>query len=429
MTEPESEVIVERRGHAPPWLFGILVQPFSAAVGFLALAVPSWLSGEGMSLAKIAVISGTAFLPHAFKVFWSPLIDIGAKRKIWYFGGAIAVAGFLWAAIVLPDPIHHLGLFTTLLTLAQVAAATSSSALDSLMALNTDTNAQGRAGGFYAAGNVGGTTLLGALFIWMTEHTRPGLEGPLVAVIVLLTCVGGIVLVDSKAATDALTEVKSLLAKGMENVRAIVSDLWATLKTKEGITGLIICGAPVGAGAITNLWTGMAGSYHVSKDTLDLFAVVVGGTSSLGSVVGGFIADRISRRLAYCLSGGLTALIGLAWAMGPFTPTTFLLGISFYGFANGMAFAAFYGLVLEVVSHGAAVTTKYTSFVAIANLAGSYVTAWDGFSGTLPVFARFGKAAPLVGDALITFAGISLVALMTLIARGTTKPTPVVEPS
>ncbi len=414
----EGPSAIELR-HAPPFLFGILVQPFSAAVAFLSLAVPHWLEGEGMSLEKIALISGTAFMPHALKVFWAPLIDLGPRRKRWYFGASVAVAALLLAAVLLPDPIHHLGIFTVLLTGAQVAAATSSAALDALMAITTHPSKQGRAGGYYAAGNVGGTSLLGAFFIWLMSRTGPHVAGPVMAGLVLLTCVWALDLVEPRA--------EAALSKALAKITALVKDLLSTFKSREGITGLIICAAPVGCGALTNLWTGMTGAYHVSTRMVEITTVVVSATSALGSVVGGYVADRINRRLAYCISGGITGLAAFVWALCPLTPMSYAIGTAAYGFANGMAFAAFYGMVLEIVSHGAAVTTKYTAFVAISNLAISYATIFDGWSGTIPTFAHFGKAAPLVGDAVITFAGIFVVALMTLIARRfkTTAPAPV----
>lgn len=410
----ESDASAAPGRYAPPFLFGILVQPFSAAVAFLSLAVPHWLEGQGMSLEKIALISGTAFMPHALKVFWAPLIDLGARRKTWYFGASFAVAALLLAAVLLPDPLHHLGLFTVLLTCAQIAAATSSAALDALMAVTTHPSKQGRAGGYYAAGNVGGTSLLGAFFIFLMSYFGPHVSGAIMAGTVIATCVWAIYLVEPLAA--------SALDQALAKIKALVKDLVGTLKSKEGITGLIICAAPVGCGALTNIWTGMTGAYHVTTRMVEITTLVVSATSALGSVVGGYLADRINRRLAYCVSGGLTGLAALVWAFAPFSPTSYAVGTAAYGFANGMAFAAFYGMVLEIVSHGAAVTTKYTAFVAISNLAISYATIFDGWAGTVPSFSHFGKAAPLVGDAVITFAGILVVALMTLIARRFRKP-------
>ena len=37
----------------PPWLFGILILPFGAAVGFVQIAVPLWLRAKGLSIEQI----------------------------------------------------------------------------------------------------------------------------------------------------------------------------------------------------------------------------------------------------------------------------------------------------------------------------------------------------------------------------------------
>ena len=88
-------------------------------------------------------------------------------------------------------------------------------------------------------------------------------------------------------------------------------------------------------------------------------------------MLGGYLSDRMNRRLSYALAGGITALAALGMAAAPRTPLTYAIGTLSYSFANGIAFAAFAGLVLEMVSHGAAVTTKYTLYTAVSNLAES----------------------------------------------------------
>ena len=91
------------------------------------------------------------------------------------------------------------------------------------------------------------------------------------------------------------------------------------------------------------------------------------------------------------------------------TTTTYIWGTLAYSFANGAGFAAFAGMVLEMVSEGAAVTTKYSLFVAASNFAISYTTALDGHASE---FRGIGTRASIAADGIITFAGISLVVLI-----------------
>src|SRR5512144_676597 len=111
--------------------------PFGAAVGYLQIAAPFWLRSSGVSLAEIGAISATAFQPHAWKILWVPLLDVGPYRRRWYVVSVVATAALLAGAALVPDPGSHLPLFTLLVTAAQVSAATSSAAVNALMAIST----------------------------------------------------------------------------------------------------------------------------------------------------------------------------------------------------------------------------------------------------------------------------------------------------
>ncbi|HYG69459.1 MAG TPA: MFS transporter, partial [Anaeromyxobacteraceae bacterium] len=81
----------------PPWLFLFLDLPFGAAVGYLMIAVPFWLRHGGLSLEAIGALSATAFAPHALKILWIPVLDIGSYRRAWYLGMTAGTAGLLVA--------------------------------------------------------------------------------------------------------------------------------------------------------------------------------------------------------------------------------------------------------------------------------------------------------------------------------------------
>ena len=101
--------------------------------------------------------------------------------------------------------------------------------------------------------------------------------------------------------------------------------------------------------------------------------------SALGSLVGGFVCDRMNRMQAYALSGGLAALFAVYLAFAPHTPWTYALGYSGYSIAAGFAYAVFTALVLEVMGrrHHAA-GTAYSLFVSTGNLPILYMTWLDG---------------------------------------------------
>jgi PAT family beta-lactamase induction signal transducer AmpG len=389
---------------APPFLFAILILPFGAAIGFLQVAAPYWLRQDGLPLSEIAVVSASGFLPHAWKILWVPLIDVVGTRRGWYLTMTALTALALAAVSLVPDRAHHLGLFTALITLAQATAATASAAGDALMAITTRPEDKGRAGGFWMAGTIGGTGLLGALAIWLSSHATPTMTGLVLAAIVLGAGAWGLLLDEPhRRIEDA--PVDTVLGR----VGHVLRDLLATVKTREGVTGLLICAAPVGCGAMTNLFAGIAADYHASESVVQLVnGPGCGLVAALGSILGGYLADRVGRRQIYVLAGGLTALAGLAMWAGPMNGWTYAGGTLAYSFANGIAFAALAGMILEMVGHGPAVATKYALFVAVSNQAISYVTYLDGRATT---FRGWGPRGALAFDAFITAAGIAFLLL------------------
>jgi predicted MFS family arabinose efflux permease len=173
---------------------------------------------------------------------------------------------------------------------------------------------------------------------------------------------------------------------------------------------------------MSNLFAGMGIDYRAGANLVSLTVGVGGGIAgAAGALLGGVLADRMNRRIAYAASGGLTALCALAMAAAPMTPVTYAWGTFTYLFAGGIAFATWAGVVLELVGLSAATATKYALFNATANLAISYVTALNGMGSRL-LAERFGLAparGALVTDATLTFLGVGVLLLMVvLVGRG-----------
>jgi hypothetical protein len=273
------------------------------------------------------------------------------------------------------------------------------------------------------AGNVGGTGVLGALALWLASNAAPAVAGVVLAAIVVAAGSTALVIREPRVAEDALLHGASLLRALGHRLASMVQDLWRTVRGREGFTGLLICLAPVGCGALTNLFSGVANQYGASQRVVEAVNGLGGGLAgALGSLVGGWLADRMNRRLAYALAGGLTALTAVAMLAAPMVPATYAAGVLAYGFANGIAFATWAGMVLEMVEHTAAVATKYALFTAASNMAISYVTALDGWAsdwaGPGGIWAGLESARrALAFDAAITFGGIAFLVGMVAVTR------------
>jgi len=407
----------------PPTLYLLLDLPYGAAVGYLSVAVPFWLAARGVPLAGIAALSATAFLPHALKIFWVPLLDVGSHRKLWYLA-MVAGTGLLLAALsMFPGLLDRLWLYTVLLTAAQVTATTGHAALNALVAITTHERDKAKAAGYYMASNVGGTGLLGALALWLGSHTSPNVAGLVLAAVVFVSGAGALVISEPRRVDAALAAAEGALRALGLHAAAIMKDLWRTATSREGFTGLLISLAPVGCGALTNLFSGIARDFGASQRMVEVVNGIGGGLAgAVGSLIGGYLAERMNRRLAYAVAGGVTALSAIAMLAAPMTPTTYVWGVLAYNLANGIAFATWAGMVLDVVGNTAAVATSYALFVASSNLAISYVTALDGWASKFRGFDgswedAAGARGALAFDALITFFGIALLLAMVAVTR------------
>jgi hypothetical protein len=416
-----SEHAEPPRHFTPPTLYLLLDLPYGAAVGYLSVAVPFWLAARGVPLSAIAALSATAFLPHALKIFWVPLLDVGSHRKAWYLSMVACTGGLLAVLSIFPGLVDRLWLYTAILTAAQVSSTTGHAALNALVAITTHEKDKAKAAGYYMASNVGGTGLLGALALWLGSHTSPNVAGLVLATIVVASGAGAAFIVEPRAeAAGSKGSAWRVLAL---QLATIARALWRTAKSREGFTGLLISLAPVGCGALTNLFSGIANEYGASQRVVELVNGVGGGLAgALGALVGGLLAERMNSRLAYALAGGVTALSALAMLAAPMTPGTYVWGTLAYNFANGIAFATWAGMVLDVVGTGTAVATNYALFVASSNLAISYVTALDGwasaFRGLNGGWPRAAGARGALGfDAVLTFVGIAFLLAMVAVTR------------
>ncbi len=406
---------------SPPPIFAVTILPFAAAIGYMTIAAPYWLATRGVSLAVIGAISGTCLAPHALKFLWAPLLDLGGRRRAWFLATTLLTAALLVGLALLPSPERHLGLFTALAFLANVFGTTACAAADGLMALTTAPEHKGRAAAWRMAGNVGGTNVLGALVLWVSKRSSVPLAGVALAVITAAAA-PAVLAIHEPRPRRAIPGTSPLRAAG-SGLAAIGRDVWSTVRSRQGWTGIVICAVPVGAGALTNIFSAMAPEYGAGEDLVAAVNGFWGGVvGAVGSFVGGWIADRMNRRLAYALSGLLIAGSAAAMLMGPLTSLTFTWGTLLYNFATGISFAALAALVLEMVGHGDAAATKYTLFIAVANLAGSYVTALDGWASEI---GRAGARGALASDAALTLLGIGvLVAMVWLTRRAELAPVP-----
>lgn len=406
--------------HVHPALFGLLVMPFGLAVGYGTVAVPFILRNRGLEMGTIATISALALGPHAWKFLWAPALDAGWRRRSWYLGCiAVAAAALAGTTFIDPDPNARIGplaaitLYAIVLGIAQAAVATSSAALDALMAITLPDDKKGAASGWYNAGNLGGTGVGGALALYFAQNLAPLTTALLLAGFCVACGLPALLIHEDRPE-------KHPLGRAFLN---LLKDLWVTIKSREGWTGLVICLSPVGTGAATQLFSAIARDYGAGERHVEVVNGILGGLiGAVGCLVGGYLADRMNRRLCYVLAGAFTALCAVVMALAPLTPAGFTVGCLTYSFANGIAYAVFTAFVLEMIGHGPGVTTKYALFVSCSNQAISYVTWLDGKGYEWGKGQSFGGRVGLLGtEVLVTMIGISVLGMMFLYLRRTDR--------
>jgi MFS transporter, PAT family, beta-lactamase induction signal transducer AmpG len=350
-----------------PWLFGILAIPIGLSNAIIVILMPYVLRRQGVPVDRIAEIVALASIPNVWYFLYSPVVDLGLRRRSWILISATSAA--LFAALAVLSSTGSLAILTALLFTSGMVGSLISSANGALLSF-LDPSVRGHASGWYQAGNLGGGAIGGGMAIWLADRlSLPGLAFGVIVLIVL-------------PATAAL-----LIREPSPHRRAVIpvfrdlfGDLRELLWSRRTLVGMVFFLSPVGSAAVANLASGLGPDYHAPSSEVMWISGIAGGLlSALGSLIGGFVCDHMNRWQAYALSGGLAALFASYLGFAPHTAWTYALGYSGYSIAAGFAYAVFTALVLEVMGrrHHAA-GTAYSLFVATGNFPILYMTWLDG---------------------------------------------------
>jgi MFS transporter, PAT family, beta-lactamase induction signal transducer AmpG len=383
-----------RRTH--PIVFLFLIVPFGAMGGYLSVAIGYQLTQAGVSVEEVAALVAFSYLPQTWKFLWAPIADTTLSRKTWYlFAGAISALG-IFATGAIPADEKSLPLLYAAVLVSNVAVTFLAMASESLMIYNSPPELHGRAGGWFQAGNLGGSGLGGGAGLWLAQTLpEPWMAGAVLAVACALCAVALLFVPEPARVARTGHYGRSLLAVG--------KDLWDVARTRAGILALLICFLPIGSGAASNLWPAMADDWSASANTVALATGVFNGiVSALGCIVGGYACDRMDRKTAYVVYGALMALCAIAMALAPRTELMYVVFTLAYAFIQGLTYAGFTAVVLETIGLGAA-ATKFNVYASLSNMPIAYMTLIDGWAHT-----RWGASGLLDVEAAIGIVGIIL---------------------
>jgi len=382
--------------HSHPAIFMLLVLPFGILMGYVTVTFSYLFSKAGVPLEHIAALVGASTLPHVIKFLWAPLVDTSLSLKKWYILSNFVTAAGIFTAGILPIKESSLPILTSIIIFSNVAASFLGSAANGLSAYDTPAELKGRVSGYIQAGVLGGSGIGGGLGLWLTQHLNSvWISGTILAVSCLLCCFGLFFV------NEAISTIRA--ERMWKTFNNLYTDIWGSLKAEMGFLAIFLCFLPLGTGAASNLWSAIAGDWNASANTVAVATGVFGGIiTSFGCLVGGWICDRMNRKMAYVIFGFTQVICAIAMAFSPQTEIMYIIWTSFYAISTGLAYAGFSAFVFEAIGRGAA-ATKFAVYASLSNLPIYYMTIGDGWTHT-----HFGPQGMLYTEAAIGIIGIIL---------------------
>jgi hypothetical protein len=348
---------------------------------------------RGLGDSAIAELVAAALLPHTFKFLWAPIPDITFSRRKWYLASnalstiTLVILGFV------PVRSDTTDILKLLIFVNSVAITFLGMAVEGLLANIVGEEQRGSASGWLQAGNLGGVGIGGGVALWLAQ--RIGVSGAfLSAAFTLMMCSVALLKIDEPGRTG-----KESIAGA---VRGVIADVWHTImRSRMGILAMILCFLPVGSGAASALFAAMADRWNTPADAVALFTGILAGVvSAVGCMAGGWLSDRMDRKIAYAVSGLFLAFVAVLMYLGPRSEAGYGIFTLSYQFGSGVAYGAFTGFVLEVIGRGAA-ATKYNVLASLSNIPIWYMTRLDGWASE-----RWNPGTMLLVDAASELAGI-----------------------
>ena len=370
--KPIEPIPAPKHKHAHPSTYMFLMLPFGITGGYVTVTLAYQFGKIGISMSDIASLAAAILIIGVVKFLFAPLVDGFLTLKKWYLISGLFTALGMLALGIFPIQASSLTPFIWIIILGNVAVAILGIAVTGLAAYDIPDEMKGRVSGYINAGNLGGTGLGGGAGLWLAEHLNTSWLPAGILALVCALCSLGLVFIREQTSTIKHAEIG-------KTFKHLFADIWQTLKARLGVLALILCFLPLGTGALQNLWAGAAGSWKASAGTIEFVTGVLSGLiTAAGCLIGGWICDRVDRKMAYVVFGLLSAICTVVMAYCPHTEFMFIFWTSAYALILGLCYAAFSAFVFEAIGRGAA-GTKYTVFACLSNIPILYMTKIEGW--------------------------------------------------
>jgi PAT family beta-lactamase induction signal transducer AmpG len=418
--------------------------------GFAAIAVATQMRRQGLSPAAIGTFVATLYLPWSWKWAIGPVVDLVysdrlGRRRGWIVGAQLMMALTLLAAMPV-DYATRLTLFTWVIVVHNVFAATQDVAIDALAVATLPEDERGVANGLMFAGAYTGSAIggSGALFLasWIgMNNVFPFVAGAILLVTVLVT----LRLREPKPAHPLAAGVSAPLEPG--DVRAPGAQLdyfraepvepdapprnrlagylrtvaGAMFGTRAAVIGLLFALLPNGAYALSlALQSNLQVELGFNDQLIAWMTLASTLSAALGCVAGGWISDRIGRRAALaafvvamsvptiCIAlflqlHGRIMPLEHPPAAPPGTLTIFWTMTIAYSLFQGLMYGARSAFFMDFCNPKVG-ATQFTAYMALLNLVIAYSAWWQGWAA-----GRVGYPMTLFIDATFGCVGLLLL--------------------
>ena len=350
-------------------LFGSLYFSEGAPIGFLWLYLPKRLASEGMAVGPVSTLLATLALFWSFKFVWGPLVD-GWRSPRWTLKSWVLSMQLLMGLALVPlvwlDPVADFRLLFILLCLHALAAAIQDASIDALSIASTPLDERGAVNGWMQVGMLLGRSLFGGVALMLAAH----LGGHIVACALIgaIWCTSLLLLLaaDARHLAPMDTAHQSRWADHMHALNAAF---------RRRTTWLGLGFALIGGMAYEAVG-GVRGHYLTDRGFSDeqvglFFAVYVTGSWLLGSLAGGYLADRMGRRRSVavfllCCIGVVLLLAGADTFLDLRESRICLALLSVLYFCIGMFIASSYALFMDLTDDRLG-ATQFSAFMGATN--------------------------------------------------------------
>lgn len=401
--------------------------------GFTGSALATQMRRQGLEPAAIGTFIGVLYIPWAIKWAFGPFVDVlssdrWGRRRLWI----LITQAMMVVMLLLAMPVsfkNQLGLFTALILIHNIFAATQDVAIDALAVNVLRPEERGLANGLMFGGNYVGIALGGAGVLLLTPLI--GFQTTFLFVagaVALVTILVPLPMREPPGPPRTWAEGSRAIAIGKELVRFVRSTAAAFLGSRPAFVAIFLALLPMGAYALSlSLQSNLAVDLGLDDQHVGMLGMASTILSAGFCILGGWLSDRFGRRrtLAIFIAGTTIPTIALAVAMQHFgwilplnqlgsnrpVPPEALVSI-FWGLV--LAYAVFQGLMYGVgtaiymdVTTPAVAATQFTAYMALCNVVYSYSPIWQGHA-----LQTWGYPATLALDAVFGLVCLLLLPLM-----------------